>query len=70
MMLAKALAAGMTPRELERLIRGHASKEQIADAFGLSVAIVEAMMARWGLAHLSGRAKSNVRLVRDLETKQ
>lgn len=70
MMLAKALAAGMTPRELERLIRGHASKEQIADAFGISVAIVEAMMARWGLSHFSGRAKSNVRLVRDLEASE
>ena len=69
-MLAEALAAGLNPRELERLIRGHASKEQIADAFGLSVAVVESMMTRWGLSHLSGRAKSNVRLVRDLEKRQ
>ena len=45
-MLAEALAAGLNPRELERLIRGHASKEQVADAFGLSVAVVEAMIGR------------------------
>jgi len=62
-----ALSAGLTPRKLEHLIREHASVDQIALAYRTDGSVVKMLMARWGLAHLSGRAKSNVVLVRNCE---
>lgn len=63
-----ALAAGLTPRKLEHFIREHAAIGDITAAYRTDVLTVQLLMRRWGLEHLSGRAKSNVRLVRDLET--
>ena len=60
-----ALAAGLTPRKLEHLIRGHASVGDIAAAYQTDVLTVQLLMRRWGLEHLSGREKSNVVLVRE-----
>lgn len=63
-----ALAAGLTPRKLEHLIRGHASVGDIAAAYMTDVLTVQLLMRRWGLEHLSGRAKANVvLLVRNCE---
>ena len=63
-----ALAAGLTPRKLEHLIREHASVDQIALAYRTDGGVVKMLMARWGLEHLSGRAKQNVvLLVRNCE---
>ena len=60
-----ALDAGLTPRKLEHLIRGHASVGDIAAAYMTDVLTVQLLMRRWGLEHLSGRAKANVVLVRE-----
>ena len=62
-----ALAAGLTPRKLEHFIREHASPSDIAAAYMTDVLTVQLLMRRWGLEHLSGRAKSNVVLVRNCE---
>ena len=58
-----ALDAGLTPRKLEHLIRGHASVGDIAAAYQTDVLTVQLLMRRWGLEHLSGRAKQNVVLL-------
>ena len=65
--IERSIVAGLTPRKLEHLIREHASVDQIALAYRTDGSVVKMLMARWGLAHLSGRAKSNVVLVRSCE---
>ena len=64
--IERSIASGLTPRKLEHLIREHASVDQIALAYRTDGSVVKMLMARWGLAHLSGRAKSNVVLVREV----
>ena len=63
--IERAISVGLTPRKLEHLIREHASVEKIAFAYMIEHAVVRMLMARWGLSHLSGRAKANVVLVRE-----
>ena len=65
--IERSIVAGLTPRKLEHLIREHASVDQIASAYRTDGSVVKMLMARWGLDHLSGRAKSNVVLVRNCE---
>ena len=66
--IERSIAAGLTPGKLEHLIRGHASVGDIAAAYMTDVLTVQLLMRRWGLEHLSGRAKSNVvLLVRNCE---
>lgn len=65
--IERSIASGLTPGKLEHLIREHASVDQIASAYRTDGSVVKMLMARWGLAHLSGRQKSNVVLVRNCE---
>ncbi len=65
--IERSIVAGLTPGKLEHLIREHASVDQIALAYRTDESVVKMLMARWGLAHLSGRQKSNVVLVRNCE---
>lgn len=65
--IERSIASGLTPGKLEHLIREHASVDQIALAYRTDGSVVKMLMARWGLAHLSGRQKSNVRLVREAQ---
>ena len=66
--IERSITAGLTPRKLEHLIRGHASVGDIAAAYMTDVLTVQLLMRRWGLEHLSGRAKANVvLLVRNCE---
>lgn len=63
----RSIAMGLTPGKLEHLIREHASVDQIALAYRTDVSVVQMLMVRWGLSHLSGREKANVTLVREVE---
>lgn len=63
----RAIAMGLTPGKLEHLIREHASVDQIAIAYRTDVSVVQMLMVRRGLSHLSGREKANVTLVREVE---
>ena len=58
---------GLTPAKLRHFLDNHAPLSAIAAQYGTDVPMVEFMMARWGFAHLSGRAKSNVILVREMQ---
>jgi hypothetical protein len=60
---------GLTPRELEHEIRNGVALEQIASAHDATFGEVQDLMDRWGLAHLSGRAKTGVGVVSNLVTK-
>ena len=64
--IERSIAAGLTPGKLEHLIREHASVDQIAVAYRTDGGTVRMLMARWGLAHLSGREKVNVTLTREM----
>ncbi len=61
-----AVSNGLTPVQLDHYLRNHCPLAQIATAHSLDVATVEEVMRVWGLAHLSGRDKSNVTLVREI----
>ena len=53
---------GLTPRELEHEIRNGVALDQIASAHDATCVDVQDLMDRWGLAHLSGRAKTGARV--------
>ena len=63
------IRAGLTPRELEHEIRNGVAIDRIAVPHSATPADVSDLMDRWGLAHLSGRAKSGVGVVSKLGTK-
>lgn len=60
----RCIAAGLTPGMLEHLMRGHAGVADIAATYKTDVSVVQMLLRRWGLDHLSGRSKSDVFLVR------
>lgn len=57
---------GLTPEKLRHFLDNHAPLVAIAAEYETDVPMIEFMMARWGFAHLSGRQKSNVVLVREV----
>lgn len=61
---------GLTPRELEHEIRNGVALDQIASAHDATVVDVQDMMHRWGLAHLSGRAKTGARVESKVVTRE
>lgn len=63
------IRAGLTPRELEHEIRNGVAVDRIAAPHSATSSDVAELMERWGLAHLSGRAKSGVGVVSKLVTK-
>lgn len=63
------IRAGLTPRELEHEVRNGVAIDRIAVPYCATFAEVAELMDRWGLAHLSGRAKSGVGVVSKLVTK-
>lgn len=58
-----AIAAGLSPRQLEHFLSEHASVEKIAEIHELSVYVVRRVMWEWGLGQWKGREKSGVVLV-------
>lgn len=56
---AEAIAAGLTPRQLEHELREHVGELLIAHKYGFRLCEVEALMRHWGLWHLSKRGKSD-----------
>lgn len=54
-----AIAAGLTPRQLEAELREHVGELLIAHKYGLHLSEVETLMKRWQLWHLSKRGKSD-----------
>lgn len=62
----RCIAMGLTPRKLEFLIRNHANLADIAVMYRTDGSVVQMLMVRWGLGHLSGREKANVTLIREV----
>lgn len=61
---SRAIKNGLTPRALDQMVRSHVAEKAIASAHGLSLAQLKMIAQRWQLAHLLGREKSNVTIVR------
>lgn len=55
----EAIAAGLTPRQLESELRNYVGELLIAHKYGFHQPEVEMLMRRWGLWHLSKRGKSD-----------
>lgn len=54
-----AIAAGLTPYQLDKELRNHVGETLIAHKYGFHLAEVETLMKRWNLWHLSKRGKSD-----------
>lgn len=61
----EAIDAGLTPRQLEHLIRNKTPEWEIAAAYNMGMTELLRLMRRWGLDHLSGRGKTNVTIVKE-----
>lgn len=61
----EAIDAGLTPRQLEHLIRNKTPESQIAAAYGMDVIELGDLLRRWGMHHLTGRGKTNVTIVKE-----
>lgn len=60
-----AIDAGLTPRQLEHLIRNKTPEWEIAAAYNMDVIELGKLLRRWGLDYLSGRGKSHVTIVKE-----
>ena len=60
-----AIDAGLTPRQLEHLIRNKTPECEIADAYGMDVIELGNLLRRWGMHHLTGRGKTHVTIVKE-----
>jgi hypothetical protein len=60
-----AIDAGLTPRQLEHLIRNKTPEWEIAAAYSMGITELVRLMRRWGLDHLGGRGKTNVMIVKE-----
>lgn len=61
----QAIRAGLTPRQLEHLMRNRTPEHEIASAYCMDVIELSWLLTHWGLDHLSGRGKVSVTVVKE-----
>lgn len=61
----EAIDCGLTPRQLDHLLRNKTPECDIAAVYNTDVIALRKLMIRWGLDHLSGRGKVSVTVVKE-----
>ena len=60
-----AIRNGLHPRILRQMLSASVSNASIAAQHGLTIPQLKMIADRWGQAHLMGREKSNVTIIRE-----